>query len=86
MSTWVHSPAAVFPSLAEIPTTARTDYYDGAFYLVNGELRRWEGPCREVLSPVWLRGDKGAEAHRLGRYPLLSEAESLAALDAAEKA
>jgi glyceraldehyde-3-phosphate dehydrogenase (NADP+) len=46
MSTWVHSPAAVFPSLAEIPTTARTDYYDGAFYLVI------YGEGSEIIGPI----------------------------------
>ncbi len=86
MATPVHTPSSVFPDHAEIPASVRESYYDGAFYLLGGEVRRWEGPCQEVLSPVWLRSENGATAYPLGRYPLMSESDSLAALAAAENA
>jgi len=55
-------------------------------YLADGEIRRWRGPAREVLSPLCLRGGGGPRPPRLGSYPLLTESESLAALEAAARA
>ncbi|MGB8426068.1 MAG: NADP-dependent glyceraldehyde-3-phosphate dehydrogenase [Desulfobacterales bacterium] len=52
-------------------------------YLVNGEIRVWDGPRQEVLSPVWVTGDAGARPFFIGEYPLLTEAEAFQALDAA---
>ena len=40
----------------------------------------------EAVSPVRLRGAHGSTPVTIGRYPLLSEAEALAALDAATAA
>lgn len=55
-------------------------------YLVNGELRHWDGPMREVFSPVWARTRSGLAPKLIGRYPLLTEKQSLEALDAAAAA
>jgi glyceraldehyde-3-phosphate dehydrogenase (NADP+) len=55
-------------------------------YLVNGELRHWNGITREVLSPICIRGSSGIYPKIIGRYPLLTEKESLEALDAASAA
>lgn len=56
-------------------------------YLVDGQLRTWAGPVHSVSSPVRTVKSCGAsEEIVLGYYPLLGEAESLAALDAAAKA
>ena len=52
-------------------------------YLVNGEIRVWEGSRQEVLSPVWVVGDTGPKPFFIGEYPLLTEAEAFQALDAA---
>ncbi len=52
-------------------------------YLLDGELRRWDGPLQEVLSPVCLRTKSGVEQVVIGNYPLLTEKEALKALDAA---
>ncbi len=53
-------------------------------YLVNGELRAWDGPVREILSPVSVQQPDGTiKQVALGHTPLLGEAEALAALDAA---
>jgi glyceraldehyde-3-phosphate dehydrogenase (NADP+) len=54
--------------------------------LINGELRAWKGPMREVLSPVCLRTEKGLRQRPLGRYPLMGSADALEALDAAVRA
>ena len=50
---------------------------------LNGEIRVWEGPRQEVLSPVWVAGDTGLKPFFIGEYPLLTEAEALQAIDAA---
>jgi len=55
-------------------------------YLVDGELRTWEGPVQEVISPVRLADSAGLSSVVLGHYPKLSAEESLAALHAASRA
>ena len=53
-------------------------------YLVAGELRTWEGGVRTVQSPICVRGADGEpEQVEIGSYPVMGEAESDAALDAA---
>ncbi|MBN7129778.1 NADP-dependent glyceraldehyde-3-phosphate dehydrogenase [Burkholderia multivorans] len=55
--------------------------------LVDGELRQWDGASRTVLSPVCVRLPSGeAEQVAIGSYPVMGEAESDAALDAAVRA
>jgi glyceraldehyde-3-phosphate dehydrogenase (NADP+) len=75
---------SIFPRQSDIPAP-----YVPAFpinqqeYLVNGEIRLWKGDMQEVYSPVCLQTDKGVEQKLIGRYPLLTEKESLEALGAA---
>jgi glyceraldehyde-3-phosphate dehydrogenase (NADP+) len=81
----------IFPSRAEIPEEARFApgdgvYPDGALYLINGEVRRWEGAMEDVLSPVCVEQDGRAEQLLLGRAASLDRAEALAALEAAVRA
>ena len=52
-------------------------------YLVDGELRRWEGPVQEVFSPVLIERGGRLLRKAVGSYPLLGEAEALQALEAA---
>ena len=78
---------AIFPDeeqvpeafLFNIPTTQDQ-------FLVNGELRHWDGPTQEVLSPVCVRTASGLLQKCIGRYPVLTEKESLEALSAAIEA
>ena len=74
----------VFPRVAEIPET----FLEGipciqTGYLVDGEIRVWDGPRQEVLSPVWVAGDMDPKPFFIGEYPLLTEVEAFQALDAA---
>ena len=55
-------------------------------YPVDGVLRTWEGPFREVLSPVCVAGCSGITRKVIGKYPLMTGRESLEALGAARKA
>ncbi len=76
-----------FPDVSAIPEAFRLN---GPVvcdqYLVNGELRRWEGPFRDVLSPVCEKTPGGLKQKLLGRYPLMGQGEALEALDAAAAA
>ncbi|WP_095153520.1 NADP-dependent glyceraldehyde-3-phosphate dehydrogenase [Pseudomonas sp. Irchel 3E13] len=74
----------LFPTAEEIPEAYRLgEPLEQRDYLVNGELRRWDGPLATVRSPVWLR--EGDEEHQvlLGSAPLLDADTALTALDAA---
>jgi glyceraldehyde-3-phosphate dehydrogenase (NADP+) len=87
MVTRVDSPAPVFPRESEIPDAARLPYCDRATrYLVDGRVHEWPGPFQEVLSPVCVAGEKGPEARRIGRYPLMTGEAALEALAAACRA
>ncbi|WP_426808060.1 NADP-dependent glyceraldehyde-3-phosphate dehydrogenase [Pseudomonas sp. WOUb67] len=78
---------SLFPSAENIPETWRLEApLEQRDYLVNGELRRWDGPLATVRSPVWLK--EGSEERQvvLGSAPLLDADTALTALDAAVQA
>jgi glyceraldehyde-3-phosphate dehydrogenase (NADP+) len=55
-------------------------------YLIDGDLRHWDGPRLDVFSPVCVRAQNGLEQQRIGSYPRLTEKEALEALEAAARA
>ena len=55
-------------------------------YLINGEIRTWNGPLQEVLSPVCTPGNPAPTPVKVGGYPLLTTKEAMEALDAAARA
>lgn len=66
-----------------VPEPARFERSEkGPRYLMNGQVFQWAGPQHEVLAPVCLRGTDGPVQAALGGYPLMTEAESLLALEA----
>ncbi len=74
----------IFPRTEDVPETHRLPAFtDQTEYLINGEFRHWQGPMGEAFSPVRLRTANALMPVPLGRYPLLTEAEALTALDAA---
>ena len=78
---------SLFPSADNIPEAWRLGApLEQRDYLVNGELRRWDGPLATVRSPVWLK--QGDTEHQviLGSAPLLDADTALTALDAAVQA
>jgi glyceraldehyde-3-phosphate dehydrogenase (NADP+) len=76
-----------FPEEKEIPADfcLKTELHQN-FYLVNGELRQWKGEMREVFSPVFIDGPRGIRQKKMGEYPLMTEKESLEALESAKNA
>ncbi|MDR2317011.1 MULTISPECIES: NADP-dependent glyceraldehyde-3-phosphate dehydrogenase [unclassified Pseudomonas] len=78
---------SLFPNADSIPQIWRLEApLEQRDYLVNGELRRWDGPLATVRSPVWLK--EGGEERQvvLGSAPLLDADTALTALDAAVQA
>lgn len=74
-----------FPrSLDDVPAAHRVEPAEQREWLVDGELRIWDGPVQVVRSPVCVGPD--LERVLVGSYPKLGEPEALAALDAADRA
>jgi glyceraldehyde-3-phosphate dehydrogenase (NADP+) len=55
-------------------------------YLIDGELKIWDGTLNPVHSPVWVQSGNELKQKIIGSTPLLTTRESLQALDAAVKA
>jgi glyceraldehyde-3-phosphate dehydrogenase (NADP+) len=78
---------SIFPEAKDIPPGFTLKLpFDQTEYLVDGELRQWSGPFQKVTSPVCLKSPDGCSRMPLGSFPLLTEKESLEAMDAAVKA
>ena len=78
---------SLFPSAENIPETWRLGApLEQRDYLVNGELKRWDGPLATVRSPVWLKEGTEERQVLLGSAPLLDADTALTALDAAVQA
>lgn len=77
-----------FPEAAEVPEGARVDgARHSRRWLVDGEVRRWDGAVMPVESAVCLRGADGSLTRAvIGELPALGEKEALLALEAAKKA
>jgi aldehyde dehydrogenase (NAD+) len=75
----------LFPSEEEISSEHRPPSpVHQRSYLVNGELKAWNGPVETVRSPVCVRGRDGSlEQIELGSYPVGGEPEAEEALAAA---
>jgi aldehyde dehydrogenase (NAD+) len=76
----------IFPRTEDIPPEHRLEApIHQRQSLIGGRLVDWDGPCKTVLSPVCTRETPEAEPRQveIGSYPVMGEAESDAALDAA---
>ncbi len=74
----------IFPRVTEIPNEWQlSEFIEQREYLINGELRIWEGPMNEVVSPVSINNGESTVKNIIGTTPLLTQKESLEALDAA---
>lgn len=78
----------LFPGANEIPLEHRlASPVHQRTYLVGGEFRIWGGECKTVLSPICERqADGSVRQMEIGSYPVMGEAESDAALEAAVSA
>jgi glyceraldehyde-3-phosphate dehydrogenase (NADP+) len=77
----------IFPNEESIPEQYRIDEpIHQREYLINGELRTWQGPLNTVKSPVFIKRQDSHEQKVIGATPLLTSAEAMEALAAALKA
>jgi len=78
--------AAIFPTSDSIPNRFRLNPIHQRDYLINGEIRYWDAAQEEVRSPIHLKTETGTVSPIMGQFPLLTEQESLSALQAAVNA
>lgn len=52
-------------------------------FLSDGKMIPWEGQINEVFSPICVKTKDGLQRKRMGSFPVCTEKESMAALDAA---
>lgn len=76
-----------FPAADQIPVEYRlnTRAYE-RLYLLDGEIREWNGPLVEISSPICLRDGGTLRRPVIGSVPAMDEAAALAALAAATRA
>jgi glyceraldehyde-3-phosphate dehydrogenase (NADP+) len=77
----------VFRKESAIPEEWRIDRpVEQIGYLAAGRLTRWNGPMEDVVSPIWISTPSGPVPRVIGRSPILSAREALAAGQAASDA
>ncbi len=78
---------SLFPEPAAVPERVRVDWTrHGARWLVDGELRRWTGPTKEVRSRVATRSGTTLSTTLLGSEAQLTAEEARLAVAAAQRA
>jgi glyceraldehyde-3-phosphate dehydrogenase (NADP+) len=76
----------IFPKDNEIPRDFYVQDIIQKEYLVNGEIRTWNGLQHDVFSPIHTRNNNEVSAKKIGSYPSLTEKEALEALASAKEA
>ncbi|WP_345949842.1 NADP-dependent glyceraldehyde-3-phosphate dehydrogenase [Mucilaginibacter sp. PAMB04274] len=77
---------SLFVEESQIPEEYRISELHQREYLVNGEMKQWDGEVSEVFSPICIPGPEGLQRKLIGSYPLGTEKEAMDALEAAEAA
>ncbi len=77
---------SIFPKIDDVPTEFRCKFpIIQNEYLLNGEIKKWDGKSSQVFSPVFLK--EGTEYNNfIGSYPMMGETQAYEALDAAVEA
>lgn len=79
--------ANIFPESSAIPDAYKLDtYLEQREYLIDGELKIWQGDLAPVLSPVFVKDGSGYTQKIIGSTPLLNAEEAMKALDVAVRA
>lgn len=77
----------IFPAWNEIPQEVKPDFpIHQKEYLINGELKIWEGRTNEIFSPVLIKTNHGLQKVEVGSHPMLTSDEALKAVDTAYQA
>lgn len=77
---------SIFPTAHQVPKEFTAEVLNQKDYLIDGEIRYWEGETKDVMSPVCLMQDGALKQQRIGSFPMLTKVEAQQALDAAKKA
>jgi acyl-CoA reductase-like NAD-dependent aldehyde dehydrogenase len=77
---------SIFVDESSIPPGFQITEVHQREYLCNGEMMPWDGPVSEVYSPVGFFGADGFKRKLIGTYPICTETEAEAALNAAIEA
>jgi glyceraldehyde-3-phosphate dehydrogenase (NADP+) len=77
----------VFPMEEDVPERFRfpTPLHQDSF-LIDGEMRTWQGPFQPVESPVRIRTENGHQTKILGHVPQMDESAAIEALESAVRA
>lgn len=87
MTTTVHQFENIFPSYDAIPENAQLPFpILQHAYLVNGTMRKWDGPFTQVVSPIYVRKGQTAERVVVGEIPHISVDAAMEALESAVQA
>lgn len=77
----------IFPAENDVPEEYRlSDAICQTEYLINGEIKHWQGKTINTVSPICIKKEDCACQQRLGCYPALSKEEALKCLDGCVKA
>jgi len=76
----------LFPEEKDIPEKYHISPIVQREYLVNGQIKQWNGPTQEVLSPICMREGDIVYQKVIGEYPLMNKDAALECLDAAVNA
>lgn len=82
-----NSLAEIFPTESSIPDQYKiSSYLEQRQYLIDGELKLWQGELNPVMSPIFLKDGNTMKQKAIGSTPLLNAEEALKALESAVKA
>lgn len=71
---------SLYPGEEDVPEHFRLQPLVQRDYLVDGELRQWDGPVQDVYSPIFIRRETGLVPKYLGSYPLLDRETTMQVL------
>ncbi|MBN1112215.1 MAG: NADP-dependent glyceraldehyde-3-phosphate dehydrogenase [Bacteroidales bacterium] len=76
----------IFPSFTDIPSEYKIELpIEQTEYLINGEIRVWNGDKRKVYSPIYFK-EGNSFSNYIGSYPMMDEATAIDALNSAVQA
>lgn len=73
----------LFIEESAIPEQFRIEEIHQKEYLSNGEMKKWTGDVHEVYSPIYTKTADGLKPKLIGSYPVSTEKEAQASLEAA---
>ncbi len=77
----------IFPNWDAIPENVKLNFpIEQKEYLINGELKIWEGRTQTIESPVYIQDGDQYKRVVVGSHPMLTTEEALKAVDAAAAA